>query len=172
FTVPNAEYTVPLPNSGFTVPTALSKYFLFFCFCCYYVRFRERNLDLTSLCSDYYKRHTLIDMYSVLIISVRHPSTWVVPSDIAQSVILNPISRRQAGCPRAGRHVSPSERTTTQSCRKCGQQGYNSRRCSNPHLINECPRRGVPDEYRHNCSICHSIGPNKRTCHNMDSNRE
>ncbi|KAK2653117.1 hypothetical protein Ddye_012973 [Dipteronia dyeriana] len=57
----------------------------------------ERNLDLTTLCSDYYKRQTLIDGYLVPIILVGHPSTWVVPSDIAQRVILNPISRRQAG---------------------------------------------------------------------------
>ncbi|KAK2652662.1 hypothetical protein Ddye_012518 [Dipteronia dyeriana] len=36
---------------------------------------RERNLDLTSLCLDYYKRQTLIDTYSVPIIPVGHPST-------------------------------------------------------------------------------------------------
>ncbi|KAK3211409.1 hypothetical protein Dsin_016115 [Dipteronia sinensis] len=45
---------------------------------------RERNLDFTSLCSDYYKRQTLIDAYSVPIMHVSHPSSWVVPSDIAE----------------------------------------------------------------------------------------
>ncbi|KAK2662484.1 hypothetical protein Ddye_001058 [Dipteronia dyeriana] len=133
---------------------------------------REQNLDLTSLCSNYYKRRTLIDAYSVPIMPIGHPSTWVVPSDIAQMVILNPICRRQAGRPRAGRHVLSSERTTTQSCRRYGQPGHNSRRCSNPHWINEGPSKGVPDEYRYKCSICHSIGHNKQTCRNMDSNRE
>ncbi|KAK2640752.1 hypothetical protein Ddye_022515 [Dipteronia dyeriana] len=133
---------------------------------------RERNLDLTTLCSDYYKRQTLIDAYSVPIMMVGDPSTWVVPSDIVQRVILNPNSRRQAGRPRAGRYVSSSERTTTQSCRRCGQPEHNSRRCSNPPMINEGPSRGVPDEYRGKCSICHSIGHNKQTCQNIDSNRE
>ncbi|KAK2658860.1 hypothetical protein Ddye_005393 [Dipteronia dyeriana] len=113
---------------------------------------KEKNLNFTSLSSDYYKRQTLIDPYLVLIILVGHPSTWVVPSDM---VILNPISRRQAGRPRAGRHVSSSERKTTRSCRRCGQPEHNSRRCSNPHLINEGQARGVPDEYRRKCSICH-----------------
>ncbi|KAI9159788.1 hypothetical protein LWI28_001923 [Acer negundo] len=44
---------------------------------------REQNLDFTSLCADYYKKKTLIDAYSVPIIPVSHPSSWVVPSDIA-----------------------------------------------------------------------------------------
>ncbi|KAK0594625.1 hypothetical protein LWI29_006375 [Acer saccharum] len=49
------------------------------CFhCC-----REWNLDFTSLCADYYKRETLIDAYSVPIMPVGHPSSWVVPFDIA-----------------------------------------------------------------------------------------
>ncbi|KAK2633893.1 hypothetical protein Ddye_028685 [Dipteronia dyeriana] len=133
---------------------------------------RERNLDLTTLCSDYYKRQTLSDAYSVPIMPVEDPSTWVLPSDITQRVILNPISRRQAGRPRTGRHVSYSERTTTQSCRRCGKPGHISRRCSNPPMINEGPSKGVPDEYRRKCSICHSIGQNKQTCPNIDSNRE
>ncbi|KAK2662392.1 hypothetical protein Ddye_000966 [Dipteronia dyeriana] len=134
--------------------------------------YRERHLDLTTLCSDYYKRQTLIDAYSIPIMSVGDPSTWVVPSDITQRVILNPISRRQARRSRAGRHVSSSERKTTQSCRRCGQSGHNSRRCSNPPMINKGPSRGVPDEYCCKCSICHSIGHNKQTCPNIDSNRE
>ncbi|KAK2638470.1 hypothetical protein Ddye_026265 [Dipteronia dyeriana] len=130
------------------------------------------NLARKTLCSDYYKRQALIDAHSVPIMPVGDPSTWFVPSDIAQRVILNPNSMRQAGHPRAVRHISSSERTTTQSCRRCGQPGHNSRRCSNPHMTNEGPSRGVPDEYRHKCSICHSIGHNKQTCPNIDSNRE
>ncbi|KAK2646607.1 hypothetical protein Ddye_021802 [Dipteronia dyeriana] len=123
----------------------------------YPIAFRKRNLDFTTLCADYYKRQTLINAYSVPIIPVGHPSTWVVPSDIGQRVILNPNSKRQAGRPRAGRHVSSSERTTTQSCRRCGKPGYNSRRCPNPPMINKGTRRGVLDEYRRKCSIFHSI---------------
>ncbi|KAK2652063.1 hypothetical protein Ddye_011919 [Dipteronia dyeriana] len=100
---------------------------------------RDRNLDFTTLCADYYKRQTLIDAYSIPIMHVGHLSSWVVPADIADRVVLNPLSKRQAGRLRGGRHVSSSERTTTQSCRRCGQSGHNSRRCSNPSLINNCP---------------------------------
>ncbi|KAI9185427.1 hypothetical protein LWI28_007152 [Acer negundo] len=129
----------------------------------------ERNLDYTSLCADYYKRETLIDAYSVPIMPVGHPSSWVVPSDIASRVVLNPKSKRQSGRPMKGRHASSSERTTTQSCRRCGQSGHNSRRCSNPPMVNEGPSISVPDEYRRKCSICHSIGHNKQTCPEKDS---
>ncbi|KAK3204816.1 hypothetical protein Dsin_018862 [Dipteronia sinensis] len=41
----------------------------------YPICFGERNLDFTSLCSDYYKRQTLIDAYSVPIMPVGHPSS-------------------------------------------------------------------------------------------------
>ncbi|KAK3185063.1 hypothetical protein Dsin_032349 [Dipteronia sinensis] len=63
---------------------------------------RERNLDFTSLCSDYYKRQTFIDAYSVPIMSVCHPSSWVVSSDIAEPVVLNPKTKRQSGRPMEG----------------------------------------------------------------------
>ncbi|KAK3212359.1 hypothetical protein Dsin_017065 [Dipteronia sinensis] len=138
----------------------------FHCFC------KERNLDFTSLCSDYNKRQTLIDAYSVPIMPVGHPSSWVVPSDIAERVVLNPNTKRQSGRPMEGQHASSSERTTTQSCRRCGQSGHNSRRCSNPPLINEGPSRIVPEEYRRKCSICHQVGHNKQTCPHKESAEE
>ncbi|KAI9199956.1 hypothetical protein LWI28_000826 [Acer negundo] len=122
---------------------------------------RGLNLDFTSLCADYYKRETLIDAYSVPIMPIGHPSSWVVPSDIASRVVLNPKSKRQSGRPMEGRHASSSERTTTQSCIRCGQSGHNSRRCSNPPIVNEGPSISVLDEYRRKCNICHSIGHNK-----------
>ncbi|KAK4844540.1 hypothetical protein QYF36_021423 [Acer negundo] len=58
---------------------------------------KERNLDFISLCANYYKRETLIDAYSVPIIPVGHPSSWVVSSDIAARVVLNPKTKRQSG---------------------------------------------------------------------------
>ncbi|KAK3193438.1 hypothetical protein Dsin_024748 [Dipteronia sinensis] len=83
---------------------------------------RERNLDLTSLCADDNKRQTLIDPYSVPIMHVGHPSSWVVPSDIPVRVVLNSNSKRQSGHPMEGRHALSSERTTTQSCRGVDNQ--------------------------------------------------
>ncbi|KAK3211783.1 hypothetical protein Dsin_016489 [Dipteronia sinensis] len=59
-------------------------------------------------------RQTFIDTYSV-------PITPVVPSDIDERVVLNLKSKRQSGHPIEGRHASSSERTTTQSCKRCGQ---------------------------------------------------
>ncbi|KAK3187844.1 hypothetical protein Dsin_027405 [Dipteronia sinensis] len=103
---------------------------------------------------------------------VSHPSSWVVPSDIVERVVLNPKTKRQSGRPMEGRHASSSERTTTQSCRRCGQSGHNSRRCSNPPLINEGPSRILPEEYRRKCSVCHKVGHNKQTCPHKESTVE
>ncbi|KAK2642417.1 hypothetical protein Ddye_024180 [Dipteronia dyeriana] len=64
---------------------------------------RERNLDYTSLCVDFFKRQTLIDAYSVPIMPVGHLSSWIVPTNITNRVVLNPLSRRQAGRPMGGR---------------------------------------------------------------------
>ncbi|KAK2658080.1 hypothetical protein Ddye_011132 [Dipteronia dyeriana] len=124
---------------------------------------RERNLDFISLCADFYKRQTLIDAYSISIIPIGHSSSLVVPADIAEHVALNPLSRRQTGRPRGGCHPSSLERTTTLSCGRCGQSGHNARRCPNSSLNNDGPSRVVPQEYRHKCSICHSVGHNKQT---------
>ncbi|KAK0574649.1 hypothetical protein LWI29_026713 [Acer saccharum] len=133
---------------------------------------RERNLDFTSLCVDYYKRETLIDAYSVPIMHVDHLSSWVMPSYIAARVVLNPKTKRQSSRPMEGRHASSSERITTQSCKRCGQPGHNSKRCSNPSMVNEGPSIIVPEEYRRRCSICHEIGHNKQTCPEKDSTVE
>ncbi|KAK2634209.1 hypothetical protein Ddye_029001 [Dipteronia dyeriana] len=62
-------------------------------------RYMGANLDLASLCADYYKRQPLIDAYLVSIMPIGHPYSWVVPSDIVARVVLkvlNPISKRQA----------------------------------------------------------------------------
>ncbi|KAK2663556.1 hypothetical protein Ddye_002130 [Dipteronia dyeriana] len=115
---------------------------------------------------------TLIDAYSISVIPIGHSSSWVVPNDIVEWVVFNPIFKRQAGCPMAGRHASSSERTTTQLCRSCGQSGHNSRRCSNSHLINEGLSRVILENYTHKCSICHSVGHNKQTCPEKDSTVE
>ncbi|KAK3193069.1 hypothetical protein Dsin_024379 [Dipteronia sinensis] len=133
---------------------------------------KEQNLDLTSLCADYYKRQTLIDAYSIPIMPVGYPFSRVMPSDIAERVVLNPKTKRQSGHPMEGRHASSSERTTTQSCRRCGQLGHNSRRCSNLPLINEGPSIIVPEEYRRKSSVCHQVGHNKQMCPNRESTVE
>ncbi|KAK2653087.1 hypothetical protein Ddye_012943 [Dipteronia dyeriana] len=57
------------------------------------------KLGLHILCADFYKRQTLIDAYSVPIKPVGHPSKWIFPTNIADRVVLNPLSMRQTGRP-------------------------------------------------------------------------
>ncbi|KAK4840195.1 hypothetical protein QYF36_001997 [Acer negundo] len=58
---------------------------------------RHKGKQWTVDLAHYYKRETLIDAYSVPIMPVGHPSSWVVPSDIAARVVLNPKTKRQSG---------------------------------------------------------------------------
>ncbi|KAK3227240.1 hypothetical protein Dsin_007102 [Dipteronia sinensis] len=126
---------------------------------------RERNLDYTSLCADYYKKEVLADAYSILIMPVGHPNTWVIPPDIKNRVVLTPDIRTQSGRPRRSRFQSVSESPSKQKCKKCGTQGHNSRRCPNPGPSSSST---IPDAYRRKCSVCHEIGHNKQTCPKRD----
>ncbi|KAK3226827.1 hypothetical protein Dsin_006689 [Dipteronia sinensis] len=130
---------------------------------------KERNLDYTSLCADYYKRETLVDAYSVHIMSAGHPNTWVVPVDIRQCVVLPSKSKKNkeqagTGCPQENRFPSVSERTSTHKCRRCGETKHNSRRCTNTPALPGSSSQLVPDQYHRKCSVCHQVGHNKQPC--------
>ncbi|KAK2664858.1 hypothetical protein Ddye_003432 [Dipteronia dyeriana] len=71
---------------------------------------RERNLDYTSLCADYYKEEVIVDAYSTSIMLVGHPHTWVIPPDIRNRVVLTPDIRTQTGRSRRSLILSVSER--------------------------------------------------------------
>ena len=54
------------------------------------IQIKERHLDYISLCADYYKKEVLIDAYSIPIMPVGHPSSWVVPEDIRNHPVIPP----------------------------------------------------------------------------------
>ena len=122
-------------------------------------------MDYTSLCADYYKKEVLTNAYSIPIMLVGHPNTWVVPEDIKDRVILTPDIHTQFGRPRRTRFTSASERPSKQKCTKCGTQGHNSRRCPNPSPNSSST---IPDAYHRKCSLCHKIEHNKKTCPKKD----
>ena len=122
-------------------------------------------MDYTSLCADYYKKEVLADAYSIPIMPVGHPNTWVVPEDIRNRVVLTPEIQTQFGRPRRTRFASATEKPSKQKCKKYGTQGHNSRRCPIP---GPCSSSTIPDAFRRKCSLCHEIGHNQRTCPKKD----
>ena len=143
---------------------------LYFNFVCSlsFLLIRERHLDYISLCADYYKKEVLIDAYSIPIMPVGHPSSWVVPEDIRNDPVIPPDIRNPPGRPCNSRHRSASERRNSQKCSQCGAQGHNSRNCPNPPMIQKAndasTSNPVPAQYRRKCSVCHNVGHNKQTC--------
>jgi len=63
----------------------------------YILSCREHNLDLTSLCSDYYKTSVLVDVYSIPIMPAGPTDEWVIPEHIKNRVVLPPVVRTQRG---------------------------------------------------------------------------
>ena len=122
-------------------------------------------MDYTSLYADYYKKEVLADAYSIPIMPVGHPNTWVVPEDIRDRVMLTPDIHTQSGRPRRTQFASASERPSKQKCKKYGTHGHNSRRCTNPGPSSSST---IPDAYRRKCSLCHEVGHNKKTCPKKD----
>ena len=102
-------------------------------------------MDYTFLCADYYKKEVLADAYSIPIMPVGHPNTWVVPEDIRDRVVLMLDIYTQSGRPRRTRFASASERPSKQKCKKYGTHGHNSRRCTNPGPSSSIT---IPDAYR------------------------
>ncbi|KAI9194379.1 hypothetical protein LWI28_005442 [Acer negundo] len=47
------------------------------------IMYRNGTWIFTSLCADYYMKETLIDVYSIPIMPVGYPSSWVMSFDIA-----------------------------------------------------------------------------------------
>lgn len=127
--------------------------------------YRERNIEFTTLCADYYKKNTIVDAYSIPIIPIGNPEQWVVPDFVRGTICLPPFVRTQTGRPRQSRIRSVAETTRTQKCKSCGTVGHNSRSCPNPIVQSESSgRRPIPDEMRRKCGICKERGHNRLTC--------
>ncbi|KAK3205373.1 hypothetical protein Dsin_019419 [Dipteronia sinensis] len=96
---------------------------------------RERNLDYTSLCADYYKRETFVNAYSVPIMPVGHPNTLVVLDDIRPRVVLERPTTQEGkssatGCEvtcqprlraRNGRSIDKLEDASDDTCGHAGK---------------------------------------------------
>jgi hypothetical protein len=134
-----------------------------FIFCC-----RERNLDLTSLCSDYYKTAILVDAYSISVMPVGSTDQWVIPEHIKNRVVLPPVVRTQTGRPRLSRMRSVAEGGRTRRCNRCGGYGHTNQMCPNPNPLDGSstiePSTTVPETVRRKCGICKTIGHNRLTC--------
>ncbi|KAH6764806.1 hypothetical protein C2S51_016055 [Perilla frutescens var. frutescens] len=92
---------------------------------------RDNGQHIYDYVETYYKTSTLRDTYELPIHSLPNPSEWVVPPDVAETIVLSPIITCQAGHPNMRRRRSHSETSTRRrkTCNICGEEGHTRRTC-------------------------------------------
>ena len=63
-----------------------------------------------AYCADYFKKDTLVQMYSSRIFPVYHPNDWDVPTSVKARVVTPPVITKQAGRPKIKRISSTGKR--------------------------------------------------------------
>ena len=92
------------------------------------------NHDLFAYCADYFKKDTLVQMYSGRIFPVCHPDDWDVPANVKAQIVTPPVITKQAGRPKIKRIPSAGERVKSRkqsTCSRCKQPGHNRVNCMN-----------------------------------------
>ena len=86
------------------------------------------NDNLLAYCADYFKKNTLVRMYSNRIFPVCHPDDWDVPASVKAQVVTPPVITKEAGRPKIKRIPSAGERVKSRkqsTCSRCKQSGHN-----------------------------------------------
>ena len=87
-----------------------------------------------AYCADYFKKDTLVQMYSDRIFPVSHSYDWDVPTSVKAQVVTPPVITKQAGRPKIKRILSTGERVKSQkrsTCSRCKQPDHNRVNCVN-----------------------------------------
>ena len=92
---------------------------------------RERNLPVENFISKFYSTEYLRATYA----DVHHPhcdiSSWVIPPEVENIVVLPPEhAARAAGRPKKRRIPSQGEEVRRRKCARCGVLGHNRQTCS------------------------------------------
>ncbi|XP_059292442.1 uncharacterized protein LOC132045885 [Lycium ferocissimum] len=93
------------------------------------------KLTSAQYCSFYYRRDHMLATYEIPVYPILDESTWVIPREVLENVVLPPKGRRNAGTPRKKRLLPSSEKAKKKkkfSCSVCGQDGHSRKTCGNP----------------------------------------
>ncbi|KAH7554085.1 hypothetical protein JRO89_XS12G0108300 [Xanthoceras sorbifolium] len=95
---------------------------------------KHRGLHYTTFTSPYYSTAYLLSAYSGEIHPVGHQANWLVPVEVANTIVLPLIARRPPGQPRKQRIPSIGEEIIRRRCRNCWRYGHNNQTCKNPKV--------------------------------------
>ncbi|XP_009780493.1 uncharacterized protein [Nicotiana sylvestris] len=95
---------------------------------------RSKNLEGEDYCSMYYNNEYMLKAYNIPIYPLPDESTWTIPAEVLEQVVLPPIGNKMPGGPNKVRYKKVSEsqaKRPKSSCGQCGREGHNRRTCRN-----------------------------------------
>lgn len=93
---------------------------------------KKFHLSAYSFCSEYFTKEKMLAAYAGTIFPMPSRSSWSIPADIQNIVVLPPDDSPKVGRPRKERYRSIWEKGGTTSSVKCGtcrKYGHNKRSC-------------------------------------------
>ena len=96
---------------------------------------KELNQEPYTYSSHYYTTETMVATYEATVYPLPSQTTWCIPNDVKEMVVLPPRARIRAGRPKKTRAKSPWEMKTENKCGRCGLFGHNRKTCRNPPNI-------------------------------------
>ncbi|KAL0540867.1 hypothetical protein IC582_020887 [Cucumis melo] len=93
---------------------------------------RDRNINVYSLCANYYTNECLLAAYAEAVYPVGNQSDWKTSEDYIHMTVLPPKVVKRVGRPKKKRIPSVGEAPKLHKCGQCKQIGHNRLTCTNP----------------------------------------
>ncbi|KAL0534248.1 hypothetical protein IC582_028536 [Cucumis melo] len=93
---------------------------------------RDHNINIYSLCANYYTNECLLVAYAEVVYPVENQSDWKTSEDYVHMTVLPPKVVKRVGRPKKKRIPSVGEAPKLHKCGRCKEIGYNRLTCTNP----------------------------------------
>ncbi|KAL4022875.1 hypothetical protein IC575_016621 [Cucumis melo] len=93
---------------------------------------RDRNINVYSLCANYYTNECLLAAYVEAVYPVGNQSDWKTSEDYVHMTVLPPKVVKRVGRSKKKRIPSVGEAPKLHKCGRCKQIGHNKLTCTNP----------------------------------------
>ncbi|KAL0533913.1 hypothetical protein IC582_028188 [Cucumis melo] len=93
---------------------------------------RDRNINVYSLCANYYTNERLLAAYAEAVYPVGNQSDWKTSEDYVHMTVLPLKVVKRVGRPKKKRIPSVGEAPKLHKCGRCKQIGHNRLTCTNP----------------------------------------
>ncbi|KAL4021587.1 hypothetical protein IC575_020393 [Cucumis melo] len=93
---------------------------------------QDRNINVYSLCANYYTNECLLAAYAEAVYPVGNQSDWKTSEDYVHMTVLPPKVVKRVGRPKKKRIPSVGEAPKLHKCGRCKQIGHNRLTCTNP----------------------------------------